>query len=79
MRRSRIDFALVAGVLAMALPLAACGTDSPGGSGGEVASETSVNTSKAAVKQAVESDYDRNKFSKSTTIDNRWYTLSLHV
>ena len=72
MRRSRIDFALVAGVLAMALPLAACGTDSPGGSGGEVASETSVNTSKAAVKQAVESDYDRNKFSRSTIIDNRW-------
>ena len=74
MRRSRIRFALVAAV-AMALPLAACGDDSPGGGGGEVASETSVNTSKTPVKQAVETDFDRNKFSKSTTIDNRWAPL----
>jgi hypothetical protein len=75
MRRSRIRFALVAAVLTMALPLAACGGDSPGGSGGEVASATSVDTGKAAVKQAVETDFDRNKFSKSTTIDNRWTPL----
>jgi hypothetical protein len=75
MRRTRIRFALVAAVLAMALPLAACGDDSPGGGGGEVASETSVNTSKTPVKQAVETDFDRNKFSKSTTIDNRWAPL----
>ena len=72
MRRSRIDLALVAGVLAMALPLAACGGDSQGDSGAGVASATTVNTAKAAVKPAVETDYDRNKFSKSTTIDNRW-------
>jgi hypothetical protein len=72
MRRSRIDLALVAGVLAMALPLAACGGDS----GIEVASETTVNTGKTAVKQAVETDFDRNKFSKSTTIDNRWTPLT---
>jgi hypothetical protein len=76
MRRSRIRFALVAAVLAMALPLAACGDDSPGGSGVKVASETSVNTSKAPVKQAVETDFDRNKFSRSTTIDNRWSPLT---
>jgi hypothetical protein len=72
MRRLRIDFALVAAVLAMALPLAACGTDSPGGSGDQAATETTVKASNAPVKQAVEEDYDRNKFSKSTTIDNRW-------
>jgi hypothetical protein len=76
MRRSRIDLALVAGVLAMALPLAACGGDSPGDSGIGVASETTVNTGKTAVKQAVETDFDRNKFSKSTTIDNRWTPLT---
>ena len=72
MRRSRIRFALVAAVLAMSLPLTACGTDSGGDSGIEVASATTVNT---PVKQAVETDYDRNKFSKSTTIDNRWAPL----
>jgi hypothetical protein len=72
MRRLRVDVALVAAALAMALPLAACGGDSPGGGGGEVASATSLNASKAAVKQAVETDYDRNKFSRSATIDNRW-------
>jgi hypothetical protein len=76
MRRSRIDFALVAAVLAMALPLAACGSESPRDSGIGVASETSVNTSKAVVKQAVEADFDRNKFSRSTTIDNRWSPLT---
>jgi hypothetical protein len=76
MRRSRIRFAQVAAVLAMALPLAACGDDSSGGSGIEVASETTVNTSKAPVKQAVETDFDRNKFSRSTTIDNRWQPLA---
>jgi hypothetical protein len=75
MRRSRIRFALVAAVLAMALPLAACGADSPGDSSDKVASETTVNASKAPVKQAVETDYDHNKFSKSTTIDNRWTPL----
>jgi hypothetical protein len=72
MRRLRVDVALVAAALAMALPLAACGGDSPGGGGGEVASATSLNASKAAVRQAVETDYDRNKFSRSATIDNRW-------
>jgi hypothetical protein len=76
MRRSRIKFTLVAAALAMALALAACGGDSPGGSGIEVASETTINASKAAVKQAVETDFDRNKFSGSTTIDNRWSPLS---
>jgi hypothetical protein len=72
MRRSRTRFALVTAVLAMALPLAACGDDSPADRGIEVASETTVNT---PVKQAVETDYDRNKFSKSATIDNRWTPL----
>src|SRR5688572_644177 len=74
MRRSgiRSGFALVAAVLAMALPLTACGADSGGERAIEVASETTVN---APVKQAVETDYDRNKFSKSTTIDNRWAPL----
>jgi len=76
MRRLRIDFALVAAVLAMALPLAACGGERPSGSGIEVASETTINASKAAVKQAVETDFDRNKFSRSTTIDNRWSPLT---
>ena len=76
MRRSRIRFALVAAVLAMALPLAACGGDSSGGSGIEVASATTINASKAPVKQVVETDFDRNKFSRSTTIDNRWSPLS---
>jgi hypothetical protein len=72
MRRFRVDFTLVAAVLAMALPLAACGTDSPGGGGGDATSETTATTGRAAVKQAVETDYDRNKFARSTTIDNRW-------
>jgi hypothetical protein len=72
MRRSRTRFALVTAVLAMALPLAACGGDSGGEGGIEVASATTVNR---PVKQAVETDYDRNKFSKSTTIDNRWTPL----
>jgi len=76
MRRLRIDFALVAAVLAMALPLAACGGERPSGSGIEVASETTINASKAAVKQAVETDFDRNKFSRSTNIDNRWSPLT---
>jgi len=76
MRRLRIDFALVAAVLAMALPLAACGGERPSGSGIEVASETTINASKAAVKQAVETDFDRNKFSRSTSIDNRWTPLT---
>ena len=76
MRRLRIAFALVAAVLATALPLAACGADGPSGRGIEVASQTTIDASKAAVKQAVETDFDRNKFSRSTRIDNRWSPLT---
>jgi len=76
MRRLRIAFALVAAVLATALPLAACGADGPSGRGIEVASQTTIDASKAAVKQAVETDFDRNKFSRSTSIDNRWTPLT---
>jgi len=72
MRRLRTDFALVAAVLAMALPLAACGGEQAGGSGDQAAPATTVKAADAPVKQAVEEDYNRNKFSKSTTIDNRW-------
>ena len=74
MRRLRIAFALVAAVLATAL--AACGADGPSGRGIEVASQTTIDASKAAVKQAVETDFDRNKFSRSTSIDNRWTPLT---
>ena len=76
MRPSRIRFVQVAAVLAMALPLAACGADGAGDGGIEVASETTVKAGDAPVKQAVETDYDRNKFSKSATIDNRWTPLT---
>ena len=76
MRRLGIAFALVAAVLATALPLAACGADGPSGRGIEVASQTTIDASKAAVKQAVETDFDRNKFSRSTSIDNRWTPLT---
>jgi hypothetical protein len=72
MRRPRIDFMLVAAVLALALPLTACGGEGSGGGGDQAAPETTVKAADAPVKQAVEEDYDRNKFSKSTTVDNRW-------
>jgi hypothetical protein len=76
MRRLRNDFALVAAVLAIALPLAACGGDRSGGRGAEVASATTVNTGKGATKQAVETDFDRNNFSNSAKIDNQWSPLT---
>jgi hypothetical protein len=72
MRRLRIDVTLVAAVLAMALPLAACGGERSGGGGDQAAPGTTVKAADTPVKQAVEEDYDRNKFSKSATIDNRW-------
>jgi hypothetical protein len=76
MRRSHSHFALVAAVAAMALTLAACGARNTGGGGAGVASATSINAAKKPVKQVVETDFDRNKFSRSTTIDNRWNPLT---
>jgi hypothetical protein len=68
MRRPRLDFA----VAVMALALAACGqngTDEP------AVQEKPASSTKAPVKQAVETDFDRKKFSRSTTIDNQWTPL----
>jgi len=68
MRRPRLDFA----VAVMALALAACGqdgTDEPG------AQEKPASSIKAPVKQAVETDFERKKFGRSTTIDNQWTPL----
>jgi hypothetical protein len=68
MRRPRLDFA----VAVMALALAACGqagTDEPTTQGKPASSI------KAPVKHAVESDFDRKKFTRSTRIDNQWTPL----
>ena len=68
MRRPRLVFA----VAAMALALAACsqnGTDEP------AVQEQPASSIKAPAKHAVESDFDRKKFSRSTTIDNQWTPL----
>jgi hypothetical protein len=56
----------------MALALAACsqnGTDEP------AVQEQPASSIKAPAKHAVESDFDRKKFSRSTTIDNQWTPL----
>jgi hypothetical protein len=75
MRRLRLGFTTVVAVVGLALPLAACGsqgptgTESPATSGGAVGAEVKV------VRPATEKDFDRNNFSRSATIDNRWSPL----
>jgi hypothetical protein len=69
MRRPRLDFAV--GV--MALTLAACGQ---GGSDTPAAQVEPATSIKAPVKQAVETDFDRKKFTRSARIDNQWTPLS---
>ena len=69
MRRPRLDFAAVV----VALGLAACGqagVDAP------AASDTPATSIKAPVKQAVDTDFDRKKFTRSTRIDNQWTPLT---
>jgi hypothetical protein len=69
MRRLRLVFATVVVVLG----LAACGqagTDVP------AASDTPATSIKTPVKQAVDTDFDRKKFTRSTRIDNQWTPLT---
>jgi hypothetical protein len=69
MRRLRLVFAAVVVVLV----LAACGqagTDVP------AASDTPATSIKTPVKQAVDTDFDRKKFTRSTRIDNQWTPLT---
>jgi hypothetical protein len=70
MRRLRSDFAAVV----VALALAACGGEA--GTDVPAASETPATSIKRPVKQAVETDFDRNTFSRSTRIDNQWTPLT---
>jgi hypothetical protein len=68
MRCPRLDFA----VAVVALGLAACGqagTDEP------AVQEKPATSSKAPVKQAVETDFKRKRFPRSTRIDNQWTPL----
>jgi hypothetical protein len=69
MRRLRLVFAVVV----VPLVLAACGqagTDVP------AASDSPATSIKAPVKQAVDTDFDRKKFTRSTRIDNQWTPLT---
>jgi hypothetical protein len=68
MRRPRLDFA----VAAMALALAACGDAGTDESAATVKPATSI---KAPAKHAVDTDFDRKKFTRSTRIDNQWTPL----
>jgi hypothetical protein len=68
MRRPRLDFA----VAVMALALAACGQD---GTDEPAVQEKPASSIKAPARHAVETDFDRKKFSRSTTIDNQWTPL----
>jgi hypothetical protein len=69
MRRLRLDFAAVV----VALGLAACGQT---GADAPAASDTPATSIKAPVKQAVDTDFDRKKFTRSTRIDNQWTPLT---
>jgi hypothetical protein len=64
---------LVFAVVVVPLVLAACGqagTDVP------AASDSPATSIKAPVKQAVDTDFDRKKFTRSTRIDNQWTPLT---
>jgi hypothetical protein len=69
MRRLRLVFAAVVVVLV----LAACGQ---AGRDAPAASDTPASSIKAPVKQAVDTDFDRKKFTRSTRIDNQWSPLT---
>ena len=56
----------------MALVLAACGQD---GTDEPAAQEKPASSIKAPAKHAVETDFERKKFTRSTTIDNQWTPL----
>jgi hypothetical protein len=75
MRRLRIDLTTALAIAAMALPLAACGSERSTGSGAPAASDTTTGANKTAVKPATAEDFDRNRFSDPTNIDNQWFPL----
>jgi hypothetical protein len=76
MRRLRIGFTAVVATLSMALPLAACGADRPTGAESPATSGGAVEAERKTLEPATEKDFDRNNFSRSTTIDNRWTPLT---
>jgi hypothetical protein len=57
---------LSAATLLLVLLASACGSDTP---------RQAVATARATTKVATEKDFDRNKFSNPTTIDNPWFPL----
>jgi hypothetical protein len=76
MRRLRIGFTAVVAAVGMALPLAACGPEEPTGTESPATSGTTAAPNAAATRPATEKDFDRNNFSRSTRIDNRWSPLT---
>jgi hypothetical protein len=76
MRRLRIGFTAVVATVSMALPLAACGADRPTPAESPATSGGAVEAERKTLEPATEKDFDRNNFSRSTTIDNRWTPLT---
>jgi len=75
MRRLRISFApvLAASVVALPVVLGACGSGTTSNSGS--APGTGCPSTTSAVETGPERGLDRNGFTRSTTIDNRWFPL----
>jgi hypothetical protein len=76
MRRLRIGFTAVVAAVGLALPLAACGSEEPTGAESPATSGTAAASNGTATRPATEKDFDRNNFSRSTRIDNRWSPLT---
>src|SRR5919109_1900038 len=76
MRRLRIGFTAVVATVSMALPLAACGADRPTPAESPATSGGAVEAERKTLEPATEKDFDRNNFSRSTRIDNRWTPLT---
>jgi hypothetical protein len=64
MRRARVLYA--AATLLLVLLASACGTDKP---------RQAVGATSVTIKVATEKDFDRDRFSEPTTIDNPWFPL----